>query len=79
MGHEIDESAHCNRAPLQKIGNPENRDSEKGPMALPLTKLLKKKTKFLDAWDASASQSVRELKMAITRYPVLRAYGSSTR
>jgi hypothetical protein len=43
-------------------------------MALPLTKLLKKDTKLPDAWDASASQSVRELKMAITRYPVLRQF-----
>ena len=43
-------------------------------MALPLTKLLKKDTKLPEAWDASASQSVRELKMAITRYPVLRQF-----
>ena len=43
-------------------------------MALPLTKLLKKDTKLPETWDASASQSVTELKMAITRYPVLRHY-----
>jgi len=43
-------------------------------MALPLTKLLKKDTRLPEAWDAKASQSVRELKMAITRYPVLRQF-----
>ena len=43
-------------------------------MALPLTKLLKKNTKLPEAWDETASQSVRELKMAITKYPVLRQF-----
>jgi hypothetical protein len=39
-------------------------------MTLPLMKLLKKDTKLPESWDETASQSVKELKMAITKYPV---------